>query len=243
MSDSSSSRSSPEPRVAAVVLAAGAGRRMASVAGGVRKQYLEVGGVPILQRAVQAFLAHPRVSGVVVVLPAEDVAEPPPWLGFLPLELVAGGEQRGDSVWAGLGRVPAGTEIVLVHDGARPFVTRDIIDRVIAAAAAGGAVAAVRVTDTIKEADEGGAVVRTPDRSRLWQAQTPQGFPLETLREVYARARAEGVAATDDAALFERYGHPVRLVQGAHENLKVTRPADLPVAEAVARALRAAVAP
>lgn len=239
MSDSSSSPSSPEPSVGAVVVAGGAGTRMGASAGGVRKQYLEIDGLPVLLRALRPFLEHPRVSSVVVVLPEEDVAEPPGWLRGLPVSVVAGGAGRGDSVWAGLQGLPHETRTVLIHDGARPFVTAEIVDRVIAAAGDGaGAVAAVRVTDTLKEVDDVGRIVRTADRSRLWQAQTPQGFPLAALLEVYRLARAEGVAATDDAALFERYGRPVRVVEGANENLKVTRPGDLPIAEAVARALR-----
>jgi 2-C-methyl-D-erythritol 4-phosphate cytidylyltransferase len=211
---------------------------MGAAAGGVRKQYLEVLGEPVLRRAVRAFVEHPRVEAVVVVLPAEDVASPPEWLRDLPVRLVAGGAERGDSVWNGLQAVPDSIEVVLVHDGARPFVSAAVIDRVIEAGREGGAIAAVRVTDTIKEADEDGVVRATPDRARLWQAQTPQGFPLRTLREAYGAARAEGWSATDDAALCERIGVAVRVVEGAAENLKITRPADLLVAEALARGLR-----
>jgi 2-C-methyl-D-erythritol 4-phosphate cytidylyltransferase len=204
--------------------------------GAVRKQYLEVGGIPVLQRAVTAFIGHPRIGSVVVVLPPEDVQTPPAWLAELPVTLVAGGAERGDSVWNGLLATPQDAPTVLVHDGARPFVTAEIIDRVLDACAEGGAIAAVQVTDTIKEVGPGGVVLGTPDRARLWSAQTPQGFPRAALVRTYERAREEGVAATDDAALFERYCGPVRVVAGSERNLKVTRPADLAVAEALALA-------
>jgi 2-C-methyl-D-erythritol 4-phosphate cytidylyltransferase len=202
--------------------------------GAVRKQYLEVGGIPVLLRAVRPFIGHPRIGSVVVVLPPEDVDAPPAWLAGL--ILVAGGAERGDSVWNGLRATPADAPAVLVHDGARPFVSAEIIDRVLDACVEGGAIAAVQVTDTVKEVGPGGVILGTPDRSRLWRAQTPQGFPRAALVRAYERAREEGVAATDDAALFERYCGPVRVVAGSERNLKVTRPADLVLAEALALA-------
>jgi 2-C-methyl-D-erythritol 4-phosphate cytidylyltransferase len=225
--------SADRPRAAAVVVAGGAGTR---VGGPVRKQYLEIAGEPVLLRAVLPFVFHPHVDEVVVVLPPEDVASPPVWLKALDLVLVSGGPERGDSVWNGLAALTGDVETVLVHDGARPFVTRDVIDRVLEAARGGGAIAAVPVTDTIKEVGSDGVVAGTPDRARLWQAQTPQGFPRRELVRAYERARAEGVAATDDAALYERYAGAVRVVMGSHRNLKVTRRADLALAEALALA-------
>lgn len=199
----------------------------------MRKQYLEIGGEPVLLRAVRPFLAHPRIACVVVVLPPEDVDDPPPWLAGLPVTIVAGGAERGDSVLHGLRAVSGEVDRVLVHDGARPFVSADVIDRVLDAD--GGAIAAVPVTDTIQRVDEDGVITETPDRAALWQAQTPQGFPRAALLDAYLRARADGVAATDDAAVYARYAGPVRVVMGSHRNLKVTRPEDLPVAEALAR--------
>ena len=231
MSESSSSASSPESSAAVVIVAAGAGRRM----GGVRKQYLEVQGQPVLLRAIRPFLAHPRIASVVVVVPPEDVDDPPPWLGALGVRLVAGGDERADSVWNGLGELPRETDIVLVHDGARPFVTREIIDRVLEGAPGGGAVAAVPATDTIKQVAPEGRIERTLPRSRIWQAQTPQGFPLRALVAAYERARAQGWTETDDSTLVERAGGTVSVVMGAADNIKITRPDDLPVAEAIAR--------
>src|SRR5262249_53228908 len=138
------------------------------------------------------------------VLPAEDAASPPEWLACLAVRIVAGGAERGDSVWNGLLAAGDEVDLVLVHDGARPLVTADVIDRVLDAAAA-GAIAAVPVTDTIKEVRDEGVIAGTPDRAKLWQAQTPPGFPRAGLMRAYRQARDEGVAATDDAALYERY--------------------------------------
>jgi 2-C-methyl-D-erythritol 4-phosphate cytidylyltransferase len=225
-----------EPRAAAIVVAGGGGRRMG---GPVRKQYLEVAGEPVLLRALRPFLDHPRVARTVVVLPPDDAADPPSFLRGLPIEIVPGGAERGDSVWNGLRIVEEDDDVdfVLIHDGARPFVTYGVIDRVLDACRRDcGAIAAVPVTDTIKEVADDGTIAGTPDRSRLWQAQTPQGFPRFGIAHAYRLARAAGVAATDDAALFERYVGPVRVVMGSHRNLKVTRPGDLAVAEALALA-------
>jgi 2-C-methyl-D-erythritol 4-phosphate cytidylyltransferase len=230
-------RSSAEVRAAAVVVAGGSGTRLG---GAVRKQYLELAGDPVLLRAVRPFVAHPSIEAVVVVLPADDAASPPAWLTDLGVTVVAGGAERGDSVWNGLQALPADVDRVLVHDGARPLVTAGVIDRVLRACGECGAIAAVPVTDTIKQVDEQGRITGTPDRSRLWQAQTPQGFPRAALVSAYALARAKGVLATDDAAVYERFAGPVRVVLGSPHNLKVTRPGDLEVAEVLLRRTLAA---
>lgn len=220
-----------------MIVAGGSGRR---IGGPVRKQYLEVAGKPVLLHAILPFLHHPRIHQTVVVLPADDAAAPPPWLAALGMRIVAGGAERGDSVWNGLRELGDDVTHVLVHDGARPFVTAEVIDRVLDGCSDAGAIAAVPVTDTIKAVGDDGVITGTPDRARLWQAQTPQGFPRAGLVSAYERARADGVAATDDAALYERYAGPVRVVMGSYRNLKVTRPEDLPVAEALALAAGAA---
>lgn len=227
------------PRVAAILPAGGAGRRM----GGARKPWLELAGQPILRLALAPFLARSDVEWLVVALPPEDVQDPPPWLVRLDprLRLVPGGAERGDSVAAALAAVPEEADIVVVHDAARPLLTAAVLERVLGAAAAGeGAIAAVPSADTVKEVDGEGRIVATPDRSRLRLAQTPQAFPRALLARAYAAAERDGVAATDCAALVERLGVPVRVVAGDPENLKVTRPADVAVAEALlaARARR-----
>jgi 2-C-methyl-D-erythritol 4-phosphate cytidylyltransferase len=212
--------------------AGGAGRRM----GGVRKQYLELAGEPLLLHALRPFLAQTSVEWVVVALPADD-PEPPAWLAHLDARIrtVPGGVERGDSVRAGLEAVPEDADVVLVHDAARPLVRAAVIERAIAEAATGvGAVVSVPVADTIKVVADG-VIAETADRSRLWQAQTPQAFPRAMIVDAYRRAAADGAAATDDAALVERYGGRVVVVEGDRSNLKVTTEADLAVAEALLR--------
>lgn len=240
MSDRWSPSSFPEtaPPVRAVIVAGGSGRRMHG-AGGAPKQYLRLAGAPILHWAMQPFLDHPGVQEVVVVLPPDDAAEPPHWLRSLPVRVVAGGAERSDSVWNGLQALSGGDGVVLVHDGARPFVTREVIDRVIQGAGSGGAIPGLRSTDTLKQVDAQGRVVATLDRERVFGAQTPQGFALELLLRAYRTAREQGWPSTDDATLCERLGVEVRMVEGSPENLKITRPADLAVAELLARHLPA----
>lgn len=227
------------PDVGVIVVAAGQGSRFG---GPVPKQYHELAGVPMLLRSLRPFLAHPEVSHVVAVLPPGDVTLPPPWLAGLAgdrLILCAGGAERSDSVAHGLAALPGHCRVVLVHDAARPLVDRDTIDRVIAVARTGtAAVPAVPLGDTLKEIqpDDPTLTVRiTVPRERLWRAQTPQGFTRALLEEAHARARHEGLRATDDAMLLERLGAPVRLVQGSSLNFKVTTEEDLRLAELVIR--------
>jgi 2-C-methyl-D-erythritol 4-phosphate cytidylyltransferase len=195
----------------------------------------------MLLRAIRPFASHPRVGPIVVVLPPEDAARPPEWLRALlsdRLIVAAGGEERQQSVAAGLSRLDAAAQLVLVHDAARPFAEADIIDRVLAVAALGAAaVPGVPLRDTIKETDTAGLVVRTVPRERLVAVQTPQGFPRQMLETAHQKARSEpGLTATDDAALCERLGFPVRVVAGNPRNIKVTTVEDLVVAEALAAA-------
>lgn len=202
--------------------------------GGVRKPWLELGGEPVLLRALRPFLAHESVSALRVALSPDDAAAPPSWLSALDerLAIVPGGATRAASVKAALDALPPDVDVVLVHDAARPLVTRDILDRCIDAAARGEAVVAGwPASDTLKQVDAAGRVIGTPDRSRIWHAQTPQAFPLELLRRAYEAW--DGAEATDDATLVERAGGRVRMVAGSATNLKVTRPEDVAVAEAL----------
>ena len=191
-------------------------------------------------RALRPFASHPEVAEVVLVLPADAAAAPPAFLRALGagLTIVPGGPVRADSVAAGLAALGRDCTIVLVHDAARPFVERAVIDAVIAHARAGeGGVAAVRLSDTLKQAaaDDPSRVARTVARDGLWRAQTPQGFPRAVLERAHGAVGSERSAATDDAALVERLGVPVRLVPDSSRNLKVTTPEDLALAELLAR--------
>ncbi len=208
--------------------------------GGMGKAFLELRGEPILLRAIRPFLQTPGVESVVVALPADRAARPPTWLtGADPrVRVVAGGASRGDSVAAAVAALPPEVEVVLVHDGARPLVARGLVARCLRAAAAGRAVvAAVPAVDTLKEVDARGRVVRTPPRGRCWHAQTPQAFPRRLLERAYRKAREEGFEGTDDAALVERLGAEVEVVEGSPRNLKVTHPEDLVLAERLLEAM------
>jgi 2-C-methyl-D-erythritol 4-phosphate cytidylyltransferase len=163
-------------------------------------------------------MAREDVVAVVVVLPREYVADPPPWVFQCDVDRLMvslGGATRTDSVRNGLEDLPDEAAIVLVHDAARPLVGDATIDRVIASAREGvSAIAALPVVDTLKQVDEHGAIVRTVDRERLWRAQTPQGFPREVIERAHRHAKSAGLTAMDDAALCEAIGAPVRVVRG-----------------------------
>jgi 2-C-methyl-D-erythritol 4-phosphate cytidylyltransferase len=223
-------------RIGVIIPAGGAGRRM----GGVSKPFLELGGEPVLARPLRPFLQRRDIHWIVVALPADALAEPPAWLTADPrVHTVAGGAERSDSVRNALAAIPDECDIVLVHDAARPLLGGEVVQRCIDAATDGrSAIAAIPVTDTIKEVDEGGRIVATPDRRTLWAAQTPQAFPAGVLRNAHDRAAADRVAATDDAALVARYGGTVVVVEGAAANLKVTTPADIAVAETLLERIR-----
>jgi 2-C-methyl-D-erythritol 4-phosphate cytidylyltransferase/2-C-methyl-D-erythritol 2,4-cyclodiphosphate synthase len=210
--------------VTAIIAAGGVGRRLGA---DVPKQLLEVGGESILRRSVTAFLTHPRVTEVIVALPASLAAAPPDWLRAA--RVVSGGDTRQASVANAFDAVAESSEIVLVHDAARPFVTAEIISRAIDGAVEhGAAIAAVNVSDTVKRVRPDGAAViaGTLPREEIYLAQTPQAFRRAVLRDAVAVGRS-GVAATDEAALAEHAGHPVHIVNGDASNMKITTAADL----------------
>jgi 2-C-methyl-D-erythritol 4-phosphate cytidylyltransferase/2-C-methyl-D-erythritol 2,4-cyclodiphosphate synthase len=238
-------------QVTAIIAAGGHGQRFG---GGVPKQLVGVGGRPILERTVTAFLSHPAIHELVVALPAELMADPPAYLraGPKPIRLVAGGRRRQDSVRHAFQAANQQSDLIVIHDAARPFASADLIARTIAAAAEdGAALAAVSARDTVKrgafaagrtgqagrQAVEGArmlVVAETLPRDSIYLAQTPQAFRREVLRDALALGEA-GSEATDEATLAERAGHTVRLVEGEPANIKNTTPDDLIVAEAIAR--------
>jgi 2-C-methyl-D-erythritol 2,4-cyclodiphosphate synthase/2-C-methyl-D-erythritol 4-phosphate cytidylyltransferase len=179
---------------------------------------------------VTAFLRSPHISEVIVALPEELAANPPDYLrsATKPLQIVAGGMRRQDSVANAFARISADAQVVVIHDAARPLISDAVIGRTVdAAAESGAAIAAVRAQDTVKRADADGVIVSTLPREHIFLAQTPQAFLVDVLRD----ALAIGVDATDEAALAERAGHTVRVVDGDPRNLKVTTPDDLAIAE------------
>jgi 2-C-methyl-D-erythritol 4-phosphate cytidylyltransferase len=215
--------------VGVVIVAGGSGTR-ADTGDGELKQFKWVAGKPMLLHSVQTFMARTDVVSVVCVLPRRYAGDPPPWLFQCDLDRLAmsvGGKTRAESVANGLDDLPDEAQVVLVHDAARPLVGDGTIDRVIASVREGmSAVAALPVVDTLKEVDSDGTIVRTVDRERLWRAQTPQGFSRAVIVDVHRRARADRVTTTDDAALCEHYGIPVRVVRGSERALKVTDSGD-----------------
>ena len=228
-------------RVGAVVVAGGRGARFG---GTVPKQLLEIDGRSLLELSVDAFVRHPRVVEVVVVLPDDLVPHAARWLPEAAGVVVrGGGPRRQDSVANGVEALSADVGIVLVHDAARPLVPADVISRTIEAAAdVGAALAAVPARDTVKRVYRvagGLRVEATLPRESIYLAQTPQGFRRAVLEAAVALGRA-GIEATDEAALAERAGHPVAIVEGDVRLMKVTTPEDLVKATALARHLEAA---
>jgi 2-C-methyl-D-erythritol 4-phosphate cytidylyltransferase len=205
----------------------------------VSKHFLEIHGKPLLAHTLTVFQAHPLIERIVLVFREEDI----PWgrehvirrFDFSKVaHLVRGGAERQDSVLQGLLALASESmpELVLIHDGARPLVSGDILDRAIESAKTkGSGVAGVPVKDTIKRLDAQGRVLETLDRNALWQVQTPQVFPGEALLDAYLEGRRKGYTATDDAGLMERAGYPVYMVWGAYDNIKITTPEDLIFAE------------
>ncbi len=220
------------PRTAAIVLAAGAGRRLGAAD---PKAFVTIGDRPVLAVAAAAAAASDAVHALVVTAPPGSEHRAGGCVEFLgkPVLVVTGGPTRQDSVRVALESVPADTEVVAIHDAARPFAPPDLFTEVIAAVAAGaeGAIPVIPVADTVKRVHDG-LVVSTLDRDELMLAQTPQAFRLVALREAHARADASGLTVTDDAALLELAGGVVRAVIGDPMNFKITTLLDLAQAEA-----------
>jgi 2-C-methyl-D-erythritol 4-phosphate cytidylyltransferase len=206
----------------------------------VDKLFLEINGRPIVAHTWQRFEDARCIDEIVLVVRAGMEAEfemLAKRYGFQkPFRVTVGGRERQDSVWNGLNAIADASDVVAIQDGARPCTTPGhIADVVNAARESGAAVAAQRVTDTIKESGDGMNILRTVDRSRLWSVQTPQAFRLEVIRRALSAVRDRGMAVTDDTAACELIGQPVRLVEGKAPNPKATSPADLSFLEVVLR--------
>jgi len=224
------------PLVVALVPAAGRGLRMG---GSVPKQFLSLGGEPLIVQSLRTLQAAPVVDEIVLAVPRADVQycadEIVSRHRFTKVtKVVAGGAERQDSVRYALAQVHSDTEIVLIHDAVRPFVTLRMIAEVVAAARKeGAAIIALPMRDTVKQVRTDGTIERTVDRTPLWLAQTPQAFRLDWIETAHKKAHAEGIRATDDAFLVEWLGYSVAVVEGSGENIKVTRPEDLVIGEAI----------
>jgi 2-C-methyl-D-erythritol 4-phosphate cytidylyltransferase len=215
-------------QVGAVIVAAGESRRM----GGMDKMSALLGGEPILVRVVDIFQNCDLIDQIVVVVNKQTLKQWRPLVieqgWFKVVEICSGGERRQDSVAAGLKRLED-CHWVVIHDGARPLVTEDLIRRGLEEAEeTGAAVAAVPVSDTIKVAGDDRLVQYTPLRDNLWAVQTPQVFRFDIINQAYRRVKIE---ATDDASLVEQLGYKVKLYMGSYDNIKITTPDDLALAE------------
>jgi 2-C-methyl-D-erythritol 4-phosphate cytidylyltransferase / 2-C-methyl-D-erythritol 2,4-cyclodiphosphate synthase len=204
---------------------------------GYPKQYHHLAGVPILIHTIRAFVTTPSIQRIVVAVPPELIAESRLLLAEYHLSsnaitITVGGRRRQDSVWAGLQCLGDDIDVVLVHDGARPLITPELIQRCLEAAwEHGAAIAAIPVKDTLKQSRPDQTIARTIDRKDLWQAQTPQAARLTLLKQAYATLADKDV--TDEAALLEQAGIAVTLIEGSETNIKITRPLDLILAEKI----------
>jgi 2-C-methyl-D-erythritol 4-phosphate cytidylyltransferase len=222
-------------KAAAIVVAGGQGKR---IGGTTCKQFIEISGKPILCHTLQKFQACKAVDEIITVVPGLDVDRvsslcDSEWEILKPHKTIAGGEERNQSVWAGLQALSDDIEIVAIHDGVRPFILPEIITLLIAQAGQFGAVAiGVPPKDTIKEIERC-LVQKTLPRESLIAIQTPQVFLRDLIVRAYEHAMVEGFVSTDDAALVERLGHQVRIVAGDYRNIKITSPEDLVIAEAL----------
>ena len=224
-------RSTRTPKTAAIILAGGTGERFGKEGG---KQLVEIGGKPILTWSVEAFDAVGDIGLIVIVCPAERQGEylskaVDPFSFATPIVVAAAGSTRQESAFSGLELVPEEFEYVVMHDGARPLISADLIAHTIATLKgnidADGAVVAHPAIDTLKVV-ENGVIVGTPDRSVFWNAQTPQVFRAGIYRRAHASALSDGFVGTDDSSLIERLGGRVLVVEGKRDNIKLTVPED-----------------
>jgi len=220
-------------RVGAIIAAGGRGKRMNA---GISKQFLAIKGRPILYYTLSTFEFVDRIQEIILVVGKADLQyareEIVNRYRFRKVKIAEGGNERQDSVYNGLRGLSPQTDIVVIHDGVRPFIAKAIIEKSIEAAREHKAVGvAVPVKDTIKVVGEGNIIKNTPDRKTLWAMQTPQSFDYGLICQAHERARREGYYGTDDTVLVERMGLPVTVVEGAYENIKITTPEDIVIAE------------
>ena len=223
-----------KPVCAAVIVAAGSGKRMGTT---VSKQYLLLEGKEILAHTVEKFEKSKMIDEIILVVGQEKVSRISQMAAGHDSKKISavaqGGAERQDSIWNGLMQTSPSVEIVLLHDGVRPFVTEEMIQASIQTAREMGACAVgVPVKDTIKVCGADDMTLETPDRSRLWQIQTPQTFRRKVIFQAFEKARKDGFVATDDTSVAEYAGFPVKVIQGSYRNIKITTQEDLLIARA-----------
>jgi len=225
-------------KVGAIIPAAGRGKRIGA---SVPKQFLEIQGRPLLHHTLMVFASCKLIDYVVLVMPRADVDEMgEDWLNKYEIvrKVVVGGEQRQDSVYNGFSSLEKGTDIVVVHDGVRPFTTPQmIIATVEAAQQHGAAITAIPVSDTVKQAADG-FVKQTVSRDGLWRVQTPQAFQCGLLQQAFKKAKKDSYYGTDEGSLVEYLGERVKIVPGSELNIKITRKEDLVLGESLLSRIR-----
>ena len=227
-------------KASAIIPAAGLGIRMGS---NVPKQFLLLDGKPILHHALSVLSQCSIVDEIVLVVSEKEITKArQEFQGSHPkvTKVIAGGKERQDSVGNGLQSLDSETDIVVIHDGVRPFVSPDLIRETIEAARDfGSAITAIPVSDTIKKVNEEGQVERTVDRGGLWRVQTPQAFQVSLLKEAFEKARADNFYGTDESSLIEHLGKEVKVIPGSEFNIKITRSEDLVLGETIAALVKA----
>jgi len=225
-------------KVGAIIPAAGRGKRIGA---SVPKQFLEIQGKPLLHHTLTVFASCKLIDYVVLVMPRTDVDEMgEDWLNKYEIvrEVVVGGEQRQDSVYNGFNSLEEGTDIVVVHDGVRPFTTPQMITATVEAAQQhGAAITAIPVSDTVKQAADG-FVKQTVSRDGLWRVQTPQAFQCGLLQQAFKKAKKDSYYGTDEGSLVEYLGERVKIVPGSELNIKITRKEDLVLGESLLSRIR-----
>lgn len=226
--------------VGAIIVAAGKGSRMGL---GYNKVLTPVAGKPVIEWTLNSFVSSKLIDSLVLVISPEDGEAMQkicrPYINQMDITLAKGGADRQDSVYNGIKALPDSIELVLVHDGARPFVDKGIIERsILCAREYGAACAGMPVTDTIKIIDSNKTILSSPDRSLLWSAQTPQAFKFQIISESYQRAYEKGLRGTDDAGLVEAAGYKVIMFEGSTRNIKLTSAEDLLFAEQLLRHIK-----